>query len=818
MKRILYGLLCLALFAGCSKDKDKDIGEPDDPVTPTVVTLELSAADLIFEAEGGQKTFTITCNTEWTITNESDWCTTDVTSGEGDKTVTVNTQTYSALEDRNMNLTVKAGDKTLVLGVTQKGKDAIILSKDKFEVANEGGTMSVHVRSNVNYEVTIPETFRSWIQPAPEARSVISDTTYHFAISGNKNDDSRTGYIIFSAASLQDTVRVYQIQDNRLVLTQRKYLLLAKATTITVELKTNVDYEVSVLGDAASWIRQVGTQVDRVDQLQFHIEENTGGILRRAKIAIRDKNSILSDTIYIRQSDSNDPDKQDITEDFDPGFAKVLQEEGYIPDATYITIADVKGINHLMLDCKALTSLAGIEYFESLTSLFCRANQLSSLNLSTCPALYMLVCDTNRLTSLNVSGCTALTSLECSQNQLTSLDVSSCTALTELHCSDNQLTSLDVSGYPALTRLFCSNNRLTSLDVSGCPVLTTLFCRNNPHTSLNASGCPALTLLACEGSQLISLDVSGCTALPELWCEDNQLISLNVSGCTALEDLRCYDNRLTSLDVSSCTALTLLECSQNQLTSLDVSSCTALIDLHCSDNQLTSLDVSNYTALTRLTCYRNQLTSLDVSGCSALTELQCFYNQLTSLNVSGCTALTYFDCEQNQLTSLDLSGYTALLRLYCYSNQLSSLDLSGCTALTQLYCHNNQLTSLDVSSCTALIDLRCPDNQLTSLNVSSCPALTGLWCRNNQLTSLDVNKNTELTELRCSNNRLTSLDVNRNTALTFLSCDNNPGDGESLFPVTAWFDNNTIPENMSIMYKRWRYEDKTISIDFRKAE
>ena len=734
MKRILYGLLCLALFAGCSKDKDKDIGEPDDPVTPTVVTLELSAADLIFEAEGGQKTFTITCNTEWTITNESDWCTTDVTSGEGDKTVTVNTQTYSALEDRNMNLTVKAGDKTLVLGVTQKGKDAIILSKDKFEVANEGGTMSVHVRSNVNYEVTIPETFRSWIQPAPEARSVISDTTYHFAISGNKNDASRTGYIIFSAASLQDTVRVYQIQDNRLVLTQRKYLLLAKATTITVELKTNVDYEVSVLGDAASWIRQVGTQVDRVDQLQFHIEENTGGILRRAKIAIRDKNSILSDTIYIRQSDSNDPDKQDITEDFDPGFAKVLQEEGYIPDATYITIADVKGINHLMLDCKALTSLAGIEYFESLTSLFCRANQLSSLNLSTCPALYMLVCDTNRLTSLNVSGCTALTSLECSQNQLTSLDVSSCTALTELHCSDNQLTSLDVSGYPALTRLFCSNNRLTSLDVSGCPVLTTLFCRNNPHTSLNASGCPALTLLACEGSQLISLDVSGCTALPELWCEDNQLISLNVSGYTAL------------------------------------------------------------------------------------TQLYCHNNQLTSLNVSGCTALTYFDCEQNQLTSLDLSGYTALLRLYCYSNQLSSLDLSGCTALTQLYCHNNQLTSLDVSSCTALIDLRCPDNQLTSLNVSSCPALTGLWCRNNQLTSLDVNKNTELTELRCSNNRLTSLDVNRNTALTFLSCDNNPGDGESLFPVTAWFDNNTIPENMSIMYKRWRYEDKTISIDFRKAE
>ncbi len=94
----------------------------------------------------------------------------------------------------------------------------------------------------------------------------------------------------------------------------------------------------------------------------------------------------------------------------------------------------------------------------------------------------------------------------------------------------------------------------------------------------------------------------------------------------------------------------------------------------------------------------------------------------------------------------------------------------------------------------------------------------------NQLTSLDVSKNTALTELDCSDNQLTSLDINKNTDLTYLVCCNNPGDGESLFPVTAWFDNDHIPGEMKFYYsdtqygKTWDYDGKTIRIDFRKAE
>ena len=75
-----------------------------------------------------------------------------------------------------------------------------------------------------------------------------------------------------------------------------------------------------------------------------------------------------------------------------------------------------------------------------------------------------------------------------------------------------------------------------------------------------------------------------------------------------------------------------------------------------------------------------------------------------------------------------------------------------------------------------------------------------------------------LTELVCYYNQLTSLDVRANTALTFLECEDNPGDGVSTFPVTAWFDNDTKPDNLEIYQEQWTYGGKTITIEFQKAE
>lgn len=165
------------------------------------------------------------------------------------------------------------------------------------------------------------------------------------------------------------------------------------------------------------------------------------------------------------------------------------------------------------------------------------------------------------------------------------------------------------------------------------------------------------------------------------------------------------------------------------------------------------------------------------------------------------------------MTELDVSG--------TYENPGTLTSLQGIEyfeSLTQLSCYYNQLTSLDISANTALTELYCYGNQLTSLDVSANMALTWLSCSYNSLEALDISKNTALTWLDCSSNSLTTLDVSANTALTWLSCENNPGDGVSTFPVTAWFDNDTKPDNLEIYKEQWTYDGKTITIDFQKAE
>ena len=131
---------------------------------------------------------------------------------------------------------------------------------------------------------------------------------------------------------------------------------------------------------------------------------------------------------------------------------------------------------------------------------------------------------------------------------------------------------------------------------------------------------------------------------------------------------------------------------------------------------------------------------------------------------------------------------------------------------------SNQLTEFDLTHNSALTELWCGSNQLRELDLSQNTVLEWLNCSYNQLTSLDVSQNTKLEMLNCSYNQLTSLDIRWNTALTSLYCGDNPGDGISAFPITAWFDNAAIPDNLYLLQKEWQYGDKLITIDFRKAE
>ena len=241
------------------------------------------------------------------------------------------------------------------------------------------------------------------------------------------------------------------------------------------------------------------------------------------------------------------------------------------------------------------------------------------------------------------------------------------------------------------------------------------------------------------------------------------------------------------------------------------------VELSASGNFRTSARTAYADIVCGEQSVRLTVTQTAASGETDFTVLfdPGFAQKLQELgHISDAENITSADMEKiAAITELDVSG--------TYGNRGTLTSLQGIEyfeSLTKLERSYNQLESLDVSANTALTELYCLYNQLTSLDVSANTALTELYCLYNQLTSLDVSANTALTELYCLSNQLTSLDVSANTALTFLECEDNPGDGVSTFPVTAWFDNDTKPDNLEIYQEQWTYGGKTITIEFQKAE
>jgi hypothetical protein len=183
--------------------------------------------------------------------------------------------------------------------------------------------------------------------------------------------------------------------------------------------------------------------------------------------------------------------------------------------------------------------------------------------------------------------------------------------LSTLSCKGQQITALDVSKSPSLTWLDCSYNRLSELDVSYNAALRRLDCGRNLLNALDISMNTALIHLECFDNRLEALDVSNSMALTRLDCYNNQLNALDVSRNAALSYLICWSNRIEALDVSHNTALRELDCGHNRLSTVNISKNRSLKRLNCSASQVKTITVSKRnTALTEIFCYSNQLSTV----------------------------------------------------------------------------------------------------------------------------------------------------------------------------------------------------------------
>lgn len=292
MKKILTLLaIALASLTSCKPDEEE--------ITPYEVYLNVYYDDIVFPSDGGDDSFEIESNGDWVITNDADWLTIEPSEGKGSCSITLTASASDLYDDRNTVITVYAGDKTETFTVTQKYSEALLVTKNKFDIPQEGGELTIEVQSNISYDIVIDEDCQLWITEAPSSKA-LNTYTHTFSVASNQDTTKREGSIeIVGTNGKTETVNIYQAQKDELVLSKSEETVPAKGGEVRVQLRSNVDYEVIVPEDV-DWVEHL--QSDKADELVFNVKPNSETSTRDAEITIKDKNSDLSQIFTIIQT------------------------------------------------------------------------------------------------------------------------------------------------------------------------------------------------------------------------------------------------------------------------------------------------------------------------------------------------------------------------------------------------------------------------------------------------------------------------------------------------------------------------------------
>lgn len=349
---VLFTLLSSCIFfAACSK------GNEDNPEQPENIIEDFEQGNMNFTEGAGEQTFSFTANTAWTVSVASTrnggapWCTVAPTSGNaGSHTIKVTTTPNETYDDRSVTVTLKAGTEVRNFVVSQKQKDALLLTNDKFEVGQNGGTVTVEVKANVSYTTTIGEECKDWIKENSNTRA-LSTTTKSYDIAMNENGKKREGSIIFSDGSLTETVHIYQAGGSIILLSQNDCHVGASGEEITVELRSNCDYEVMM--PSVDWIKETMTRGMSSHTLHYTVAANDTYDGREAKIVYRDRSdNSIADTLTILQAqkDAIIVSEKEVKVGSEGGTVEVkidanVDFEMQLPDVDWISEVSTRGLS-----------------------------------------------------------------------------------------------------------------------------------------------------------------------------------------------------------------------------------------------------------------------------------------------------------------------------------------------------------------------------------------------------------------------------------------------------------------------------------------
>lgn len=300
--KLLMAVFVAVVAAGCSGN---DLVQDPDVDDESVIKFPESTtpAPAITE-EGGDLQLSFIAKRPWNAsinyTRTDSWLSLYPTSGDaGNAVITITAEVNDTYDDRSATIFLTAGNVRKEIVLTQKKKDAIILTASKVEVDASDCTIKIDIKANVSYSCDIDPVCESWIHRSSGTRG-LSDYSEIFTIDVNNDLEGREGAIYFIAGDIKEKVSVYQQGSHpKMVISKDEETVSSDGGNLTVEIASNVNIELESVSE--TWIRENKTRSYSTNTFHFVVDRNDTYDYREAVLTFSSKDNGLKETVRVIQ-------------------------------------------------------------------------------------------------------------------------------------------------------------------------------------------------------------------------------------------------------------------------------------------------------------------------------------------------------------------------------------------------------------------------------------------------------------------------------------------------------------------------------------
>ena len=175
--------------------------------------------------------------------------------------------------------------------------------------SSEGGTSTISFTAGGDWTANLTNTRTdNWITIEPTSGEK-GNAQITIRTTANETYDSRSTSIVLKCGNATDTVSVYQVSKDAIIIARNEYKFSNAGGELNFEIQSNIDFEVTT---SESWIQRIQPSTRGLTEygLSFNILPNEINQSRTGIITIKGKENAQKQYIYIKQIVVNTVDRE----------------------------------------------------------------------------------------------------------------------------------------------------------------------------------------------------------------------------------------------------------------------------------------------------------------------------------------------------------------------------------------------------------------------------------------------------------------------------------------------------------------------------